>query len=643
MTERKDPICRASMEILGRVTEDGPGNVFSRAAQMKPCPIGVGGNCCRLCNMGPCRIGEGKGQSSTGVCGETTETIVARNFARMVAAGTAAHSDHAREVVQALLATARGQASGLTIRDVARLRSLALELGLNKDEKDPLKLAELVGQCLLAEFGRQDGEIRFAGRAPERRQALWRTLGVIPRGIDREVVELLHRTHMGVDQDAAHLTRQSTRTALADGWGGSMIASQVQDVLFGAPHPVRSKVNLGVLSEDRVNVVIHGHEPLMPEVLVALACDPAWNEKAKAAGAQGINVVGICCAANELLMRRGLPVAGSFLQQELAISTGAVEVMVVDVQCVMQGLAGVAACHHTTLVTTSEKAHIPGALHRPFTPENAVSRAEEIVALAIENFKRRGEVYIPPHTLDLVAGFTHESVRYTLGGTYRGSYRPLVDNIVNGRIKGICAVVGCTNPRLRAGEMHAQVVRELIANDVLVLSTGCAAINCAKEGLMVPEAASLAGPGLREVCEAVGIPPVLHFGSCVDNSRLLEAVCALVREGGLGDDLSELPVVGCAPEWVSEKAIAIGHYFVASGIPVGLGVSFPTLGSTGFTEHLGRGMEEELGAGWFYEPTAAGMAGRIIGIISQRRQRLGIEKGRERVLFDMEMRRKLDV
>lgn len=642
MTKRKDPICRASLEILERIEGKGPGNVFSRAGQIKPCPIGSGGNCCRLCAMGPCRVGEGKGQSPVGVCGATTETIVARNFARMVASGTAAHSDHAREVVQTLLATARGQAPGFTIRDAQRLKSLALELGLEPSEKDPLKLAELVGECLLAEFGRQDGELWFAGRAPERRQALWRELNITPRGIDREVVELLHRTHMGVDQDAAHLTRQSMRTALADGWGGSMIASQLQDVLFGSPTPLRSRVNLGVLSEDRVNIVIHGHEPLLPEVIVALAYDPAWNEKAKAAGAAGINVVGICCTANELLMRRGVPVAGSFLQQELAISTGAVEVMVVDVQCVMQGLAGVAACHHTNLVTTSEKANIPGALHCPFTPENAAAQAAEIVELAIENFKRRGEVYIPPYELNLVTGFTHDSVRYILGGTYRGGYRPLVDNVVNGRIKGICAMVGCTNPRIRAGEMHAQVVRELIANDVLVLSTGCAAINCAKEGLLVPEAAEMAGPGLREVCEAVGIPPVLHFGSCVDNSRLLEAACTLVQAGGLGD-LSELPVVGCAPEWVSEKAIAIGQYFVASGIPVGLGVAFPTSGSTSFTEYLGRAMEDEVGAGWFYESTAAGMADRIIGIIDQRRRRLGIEKGRERVLFDMEMRRKLDV
>ncbi len=641
MTKGKETICAASMEMLERTEEQGVPTVFSRARGIKPCPIGSGGNCCRICNMGPCRVSE-EGKAQTGACGATVETIVARNFARMIAVGTAAHSDHAREMVHALLAVSRGQAPGFAIRDAERLRTLALELGLESDD-DPLNLAGRVAEALFGEFGRQEGEWRFPCTVPERRAALWRRMDLVPRGIDREVVDLLHRTHMGVDQDARSLMRQGMRTALADGWGGSMIASRVQDVLFGSPMPVRGKVNLGVLKADQVNIVVHGHEPLLPEVIVTLTRDSELVQKASEAGAKGINVVGICCTANELLMRHGVPIAGAFLQQELAMATGAVDVMMVDVQCVMQGLANAAACYHTVLVTTSEKARIPGAVHLPVTPENAVERARRIIEMAIENYGRRDEVYIPDQELDLVAGFSDQSVRYVLGGTYRSGYRPLVENIVNGRIKGICAMVGCTNPRLRAGEAHTELVRELIANDILVLSTGCAAINCAKAGLMVPEAAELAGEGLREVCEAVGIPPVLHFGSCVDNSRLLEACSALLREGGLGDDFSELPVVGCAPEWVSEKAIAIGQYFVASGIPVGLGVGFPTSGSSSLTEYLGSGMEEEVGAGWFYEPTTDGMAQRIMELIDQRRRRLGIEKGAERVLFDMEMRRKLNV
>lgn len=641
MTKSKETACAASLEILQRADEQGMPTVFSRVKGVKPCPIGSGGNCCRICNMGPCRVSE-EGKVQTGVCGATVETIVARNFARMIAVGTAAHSDHAREAVHALMAVSRGQAPGFAIRDAERLRTLAAELGVEPDD-DPPKLAGLVAEALFTEFGRQEGRWRFPCAVPERREALWRKLGLVPRGIDREVVELLHRTHMGVDQDAVSLMHQGMRTALADGWGGSMIATRVQDALFGTPMPVRSKVNLGVLKADQVNIVVHGHEPLLPEVIVALTRDPELVGKAQAAGAAGINVVGICCTANELLMRHGVPIAGAFLQQELAVATGAVDVMMVDVQCVMQGLAIVAACYHTSLVTTSERARIPGAVHIPVTPENAAERARRIVEMAIENYSRRGEVYIPDQELDLVAGFGDQSVRYVLGGTYRSGYRPLVDNIVNGRIRGICAVVGCTSPRVRAGEAHTELVRELIKNNVLVLSTGCAAINCAKAGLMVPEAADAAGAGLREVCEAVGIPPVLHFGSCVDNSRLLEACAALLGEGGLGDDFAELPVVGCAPEWVSEKAIAIGQYFVASGIPVGLGVSFPASGSTSLTEYLGAGMEKEVGAGWFYEPTPDGMAQRIMEIIDQRRRRLGIDQGAERVLFDMEMRRKLDV
>ncbi|MEW5762081.1 MAG: anaerobic carbon-monoxide dehydrogenase catalytic subunit [Bacillota bacterium] len=640
----RETSCRATRQVLAKAAREGVETMFSRAATRKRCPFGSGGTCCRICSMGPCRVSEDIAALQTGVCGATADTIAARNFCRMIAAGTAAHCDHAREVLHTFLAAARGTAPGFAIRDEAKLRSLARALELAPVEGEEINaLALRVGARLQEAFGAQEGELPFVRRAPERRQEVWRRAGVTPRGIDMEVVELLHRTTVGTDQDFAHLLLGGTRTSLADGWGGSMIATELQDVLFGTPVPVRGKVNLGVLKEDHVNIVVHGHEPLLPEALLAALRDEELLALARQAGARGINVAGICCTANELLMRHGVPVAGSVLQQELAIATGAVDLMVVDVQCVMQGLGAVAACYHTELVTTSPRARIRGVAHVAFDPHRAGETARELVKRAIANFPRRGAVEIPREEVDLVAGFSHETIRYMLGGRYRASYTPLNENIINGRIRGVAAVVGCSNPRVRFGDLHTTVVRELIANNVLVLTTGCAAINCAKEGLLTPEAADLAGAGLREVCEAVGMPPVLHCGSCVDNSRLLIAATEMVHAGGLGDDLSALPLCGCAPEWMSEKAVAIGHYFVSSGITVGFGVSFPTAGSETVTDFLFGGIEEFTGGRWFYEPDPVEMAARIIARIDEKRRALGIETRKERVLYDMDMRRQLKV
>jgi carbon-monoxide dehydrogenase catalytic subunit len=434
------------------------------------------------------------------------------------------------------------------------------------------------------------------------------------------------------------------RTALADGWGGSMIATELQDILFGTPSPIRGQVNLGVLSEKEVNIVVHGHEPILSEMLVLASKDKELLELAKSKGAAGINLSGICCTANEILLRHGLPIAGNILQQELAISTGAVEAMVVDVQCIMPALPEFCKDFHTRLMTTSSKGKIPGASHFAFSEETAFQTAKDIIRDAILNFSNRKEVTIPEEKMDLVAGFSHEAITYMLGGHFRGSYTPLNDNIVNGRIKGVVGVVGCCNPKVIHDKTHVDLVRELIANDILVVQTGCSAVACAKAGLLVPEAAeTLAGKGLAEVCRTVGIPPVLHSGSCVDNSRILMALSEMVRAGGLGKDISDLPVAGAAPEWMHEKAIAIGHYFVASGVFTVFGVGLPVYGSRLFTEYLFKELESVFGGMWAVETDSGKMASMIVDHINQKRKKLGIDKGKERVLYDMEMRRELAI
>jgi carbon-monoxide dehydrogenase catalytic subunit len=648
MAERKidKSVDKASLEMMEKAARDCVTTAFDRASEMSQCAIGAAGSCCKHCGMGPCRVLSVKGETETarGICGATAETIAARNFIRMVAGGAAAHSDHGRGVSELFLAAAKGEAPGYTIRDEQKLLQLALEWGVEIGDRSNQEIAIDIGEIALSEFGKQEGEIRFLSRAPLKRQELWRREGVSPRGIDREIVEIMHRTHIGVDQDYHSLLKQGVRAAIADGWGGSMIATELQDILFGTPAPVLGKVNLGVLKKDEVNLVIHGHEPLLSEVIVAVAQEPEMLELAKAKGAKGINLSGICCTANEILMRHGVPLAGNFLQQELALVTGAVDAMVVDIQCIMQSLPDIAQCYHTKIITTSPKARIPGAMHIEFDEHNALEGARTIVRTAIENFTNRGNnVDIPKQQTDMVVGFSHETINYLLGGLFRASYRPLNDNIINGRIRGVAGVVGCNNPRTTHDSDHTAMVKELIKNDVLVIQTGCSAMAAAKLGLMTPEAAAkYAGEGLASVCETVGIPPVLHLGSCVDNSRILMAATAMVKDGGLGDDISDLPVAGAAPEWMSEKAISIGQYFVASGVFTVFGVTWPTLGSDEVTKHLFTDSEAAYGGMWAFEPDPIKAAHLMINHIDQKRKALGIDKARERVLYDMEMRRELE-
>jgi anaerobic carbon-monoxide dehydrogenase catalytic subunit len=652
MAENKPiSVDKATLELYEKAKKDGVNTVFDRAMDMKPCPIGAEGSCCKNCSMGPCRVplpkkgGSEEKVQKVGLCGATAATIAARNFSRMIAGGCAAHSDHGRGVAETFLLAAKGEIPNYGIKDVQKMYQLAMDFGIDIEGRDDKDIAIELGKKAVAEFGRQDGHLALLEKAPEKRKEIWKKEGVMPRGVDREVVEVMHRTAMGVDQDYKSLMKQGTRAALADGWGGAMLATDLQDILFGVPVPVISEANLGVLKKDEVNIIVHGHEPLLSEMVVLASHDPELIALAKSKGANGINLSGMCCTANEVLMRHGIPISGNFLQQEIAIVTGAVDAMVVDVQCIMQSLVSVASCYHTKIITTNPKADITGATRIEFNEHDALNSAKKIVRSAIDNFKnRKGEVVIPNYKNKMIAGFSHETINYLLGGSFRASYKPLNDNIINGRIRGIAGVVGCNNARTTHNNHHLILIKELIKNDVIVLTTGCSAIAAAEDGLLTPEAAyEYAGPGLKEVCETVGIPPVLHMGSCVDNSRILMAATAVVKDGGLGNDISDLPAAGAAPEWMSEKAIAIGQYFVASGVYTLFSgsESFPVLGSRDMTKHLFEEMEEMYGGKWDFVNDPMEMAKKMIAHIDKKRKALGIDKARERVLFDMEARREL--
>jgi carbon-monoxide dehydrogenase catalytic subunit len=609
--------------LLQKAANDGVETVWDRhKAQQPHCGYCETGLSCRNCIMGPCRVdpfGEGPQQ---GVCGADADIIVARNLARMIAAGAASHSDHGRDLVEVLLKVAEGKAPGYSIKAPEKLRSVATEYGLALDGKDDLTLAGELADAMQEDYGTRKSSVTLLARAPEKRRAVWQKAGIIPRGIDRETSEAMHRTHMGVDNDWVSILLHAMRNALSDGWGGSMIATEVSDILFGVPQPNKSTANIGVLQEDKVNIVVHGHNPVVSETMVAACSAPELLKLAAEKGAKGINLVGVCCTGNELMMRHGLPMAGNHLMTELVLVTGAVEMMIVDYQCIMPSIGQTAACYHTKMISTSEKAKFPGMAHHEFSPENAYQKAEELVKAAVENFTRRNKnrVAIPAiQPQEVVSGLSVEAVINALGGTPD----PLIEAIKAGKIRGAVGVVGCNNPKIKHDYGHTQLTAQLIANDILVLDTGCVSVAHAKAGFKTLEALTQAGPGLKEVCGALGIPPVLHVGSCVDNVRILVLLAALANT--LGCDISDLPVAGSAPEWYSEKAATIGCYFVASGVFTHLGPMPPVTGSMNVVKLLTEGLEDVVGATFAVEADPQKASRILIRHIEKKRKALGLD------------------
>ncbi|URN83560.1 anaerobic carbon-monoxide dehydrogenase catalytic subunit [Acetobacterium wieringae] len=624
-----DKVAEAS---LAKAQRDGAETMWDRrAAQKTQCGFGEAGVCCRICAMGPCRVSPvpGKG-AERGICGANADTIVARNFARMVAAGTSAHSDHARDIVHAMHhASAEGP---FKVRDEAKLRRIAKEWDVvDADTKETYALAHEMAEIALEEFGKPFGTQRFLKRAPKARQEIWAREDIAPRAIDQEVVTLMHSTHMGCAADYESIFRRGMRTGMSDGWGGSMIGTEFSDILYGTPTARASSSNLGVIDAEMVNILIHGHDPNLSEMLVLAAQDPAMVEMAKSVGAKGINIVGMCCTGNEMTMRHGIKIAGNFYQQEMCIITGAMEAVVVDVQCIFPALPELAKTYHTRFISTSQKAKIAGDMYIEFSEATGLENAAEIVKIAINNFPNRdaSKVEIPDIKQDTMVGYSVETIIDHLDKVVNsqledglGTVKPLTDVIYAGVIRGAAGVVGCNNPKQQHDYAHITVMEELIKRDVICVVTGCAAQAAAKAGLLTLEAKEKCGRGLLEVCERVNIPPVLHMGSCVDISRILHLVnlCADLK----GIDPALLPVVGIAPEWMSEKAVAIANYVVGSGINTYLGVIPQVLGSPNFTKLMTEDVQEFIGAHFVFEKDPIVMVDKIMEDIEAKRVALGI-------------------
>ena len=592
--------------------------------QTPQCKFGEDGICCRICSMGPCRITP---KASRGICGADAHTIAARNYARFIAGGTAAHSDHGREIAHVLHVSSKD--GNYVVKDEQKLLNIAKEWGVATEGRDIYDIAHEVAEIGLMEYGKPFGTLRFLKRAPEERQKLWEELEIAPRAIDREIATVMHMTTMGCTADAEALVLQGLRTGLSDGWGGSMMGTEFSDILFGTPTPKETEADLGVIEKDMVNIVIHGHDPAMSEMIVAASNQSDLIEYAKANGARGINVVGLCCTGNEITMRHGVRIAGNFLQQEGAILTGAVELIVVDVQCIFPALGPLSKCFHTKFITTSEKTRIPDSEFIRFEPIRAMEQAREVVKMAIDNFKNRGNnICIPQTKQKAIVGYSCEAIIKRLDTVTNshvdelGTYKPLVECLESGVLRGAVGIVGCNNPKVRPDYSHIEIIKELLRNDIIVVSTGCSAQAAAKAGLMQKEAKELCGAGLKRVCELAGIPPVLHMGSCVDISRILMLVTGISKAWNV--DIPKLPIVGCAPEWMSEKAVAIANYVVATGIDTYLGIEPQVKGSSQMMELITEGTRKMVGAGFIINTDPHKLVSSIIEGIEAKRAALGI-------------------
>ncbi len=625
-----DPAAQAMLSLAAR---QGLETAWDRLEKQQPqCGFGELGTCCRNCLQGPCRVdpfGEGP---QLGVCGATADTIVARNLARAIAAGTASHSGHAKHLAHTLLAWAEGRAPDYPVKDEGKLRALAARLGIPADGKEVPELAREVAERALAEFSEKETPLAWVattvtGGRVERAVRY----GVVPTGIDSAISEIMHRTAYGVDADPVNILLGGVKCALAD-FAGCHMATDLADVLFGTPQPVVTTADMGVLKPDAVNVALHGHNPVLSDVIVQVARE--MEAEAKAAGASGINLVGICCTGNEVMMRHGIPPVTHSVSQELVLMTGALDAMVVDYQCIMPSLATVAECYHTPLITTMSIAKIPGAVHVEFREEAARETARQILRLAIDAFKRRdpARTRIPEYSHKAFAGFSTEAIVGALAKVNpEDPLKPLIDNIAAGNILGVCLFAGCNNVKVPQDWGFLTIAKELARQNVLLLATGCGAGAFARHGLLTPEATEeYAGPGLKAVLTAVGqavgldgpLPLILHMGSCVDNSRAADVAVAVANR--MGVDVDKLPVVASAPEATTEKAIAIGTWAVTAGLPTHVGVVPPVLGGPLVARILTQDVRDLFGGYFIVETDPHAAAGKLLDAIRQRRQGLGI-------------------
>ena len=624
----------AVQQMLSIAKEKHVPTIWDRYEQMLPqCGFGETGLCCRNCLQGPCRINPFEEGSQAGICGATADVMVARGLDRAIAAGTAAHSGHARHLAHTLLKLTQGKSKDYEIKDPVKLKKVATRLNIVVDGREENDIARDVALAALADFHEKETPVMWAATVvtPGRVKVL-SELGLVPKGIDHEISEIMHRTLYGVDADPVNLLLGGLRCGVAD-LAGCYMGTDLADIIFGTPTPQITNANLGTLKPESVNIALHGHNPVLSEIIVKVAGQ--MQVEAVQAGADRINIVGICCTGNELMQRHGIPSCTHSISQEMALLTGAVDAMIVDYQCIMPSVASIAECMGTKVITTMDICKITGAEHIEVKDETASKNARQAISKAIAVFKTRKnkKTDIPAIKNTVVAGFSTESIIAALAKLNSDDpLAPLVDNIKSGNIKGVCLFAGCNNVKIPQDINYTKMAAKLLKENVLVVATGCGAGSLMRHDFMDPaKTRELCGDGLYGVLNAIGeanglggpLPSVLHLGSCVDNSRAIEIAVALANY--LGIDTSQLPVVASAPEPTSEKAISIGTYAVAAGLPTHVGVMLPVTGSALVTKILTETVKDLTGGYFIVEPDPEKAAAILLKAINERRAGLGLE------------------
>ena len=586
-----DEISRYMHEVT---KEDSVSTVYERFAEQQPqCGFGSMGICCTLCTDGPCQITR---KASKGVCGATADLIVARNLLQKCAQGTVANVYHTRNVARTLKAVGEGR-SDYEVKDETKLRNVAGKLGL--DISGPTKdVAISLGDFFIDQINSNDYQpLKLVeAMAPKKRLEIWRKLGIVPGGPNSEAATLWSKTMTNVNNDPVDLLLHGLRLGIANEYAGLFGITTLQEILIGTSNITEGEVNIGILDPLTINIIAHGHQPLLALKVLDAARDSKLVEKAKGVGAKGIKVYGSLCEGQQLLNISNqykdvfMGQIGNWIQQEFVLATGAVDLMFFDYNCVMPSMVEIAKRYHTKLISTDKVMRHAGVERLEFEPDNASDIAGKIVNKAIEAFTQRGKIVIPTSKTNAMVGFTTESVVAALGG----SVKPLIDAIANGSIKGITAVIGCTTVReSQSGKQIIELVEELIKRDILVIGAGCVSSTLQNVGLMEKEAASKAGGGLSKVCESLGVPPCLSYGSCTDIGKIIDTAVAIAAE--LDVDLSQLPIAVSAPEYMEQKAVADAFTAVAMGLMVHLAPAPPVLGSPLVTKVLTQDIESLVG------------------------------------------------
>ncbi|RKO67105.1 anaerobic carbon-monoxide dehydrogenase catalytic subunit [Desulfofundulus salinus] len=632
----KRSIDPAVLEMIDVAKERGVITTFDRAVAQQPqCQFGYKGICCRFCMMGPCRIKADEGPASKGICGASVWTVVARSVGLMLLTGAASHSEHASHMAHTLLECAEGHAPDYSVKDPDKLRRIAKRIGIQTDGKDDRTLAKEVAEAALADYSRLKGfgeSTWVKTTITPGRLEKFRTHNIMPSGVYNTISELVSQAHIGMDNDPVNIIFSALRVALAD-YTGMHVGTDLSDVLFGTPKPVVSEANMAVIDPAKVNIVLHGHNPILSDIIVQAARE--MEDEARTAGAAGINLMGICCTGNEVLMRHGVPLVTSFASQELAITTGAIDAMVVDVQCIMPSIRTVAECFHTVIITTSPIAKIPGSYYLDYQTTKALENAKQAIRTAIDAFKQRdaNKVHIPNVKNKVVAGWSLEAL-YDLFRTVEpdNPVKALTDAILSGELKGVALLAGCNNLKRFQDDSHITIAKEMIKNDVFTVATGCAAQGCAKLGLLAPEAMEFAGEGLKKFLARISekanlstpLPPIFHMGSCVDNTRASDLLMDMANT--LGVDTPKVPFVASAPEAMSGKAVAIGSWFVAMGVPVHVGSMPPVEGSDLIYSILTQVASDVYGGYFIFEMDPSVAAQKMLSALEYRTWKLDVHR-----------------